>query len=165
MGERNSGALLADAADLYPARAKHVPLTAALHNNSRPQQLAGWARERGLGVRWRSGDRWAIIEGPAASVAGAFGVEVNDDRGSRSNSGTSAIGRPTAGSCRQKCQGRPYTANVAAHLQHSVAARRRIHRQGRHRGSLGASFRPRRICFTPTRFRREGIAVENILAR
>ena len=43
----------------------------------------GWARERGLSVRWNPGDGWAIVEGAAADVGAAFGVDVHDYRGSR----------------------------------------------------------------------------------
>jgi kumamolisin len=76
-------ALLAGSAHLGPARGDHVQLTAALHTDSPPERLSGWAGQRGLAVRWRPGDGWAIVEGSATSVATAFGVEVNDYRGSR----------------------------------------------------------------------------------
>ncbi|MDT5019203.1 MAG: kumamolisin [Mycobacterium sp.] len=40
-----------------------------------------WASANGLWVRWRDGDDWAVVEGFAADVAGAFGVPVHDYRG------------------------------------------------------------------------------------
>jgi len=73
--------LLSAADELGPAADGHVQLTAALHNDSRPQQLLHWAGSRGLAVRWRPGDQWAIVEGTAPSVADAFEVEVNDYQG------------------------------------------------------------------------------------
>jgi len=74
-------ALLAESSDLGPARSPNVGLTAALRGGSRPERLAGWAREHGLELRWRSGDEWAIVEGAAGAVARAFGVDVHDYRG------------------------------------------------------------------------------------
>ena len=44
------------------------------------RHLEAWARARNLSVRWREGDRWAAIEGPAATVGGAFGVAVRNYR-------------------------------------------------------------------------------------
>jgi kumamolisin len=73
--------LLADSTDLGPARDSDVQVTAALRTASRPGSLISWAGEHGLAVRWDTGDEWAFIEGPAASVAGAFGVEVHDYQG------------------------------------------------------------------------------------
>ena len=43
----------------------------------------GWASSRGLSVRWRPGEEWAIVEGAAPDVADAFGVAVHDYRGRR----------------------------------------------------------------------------------
>lgn len=73
-------ALLAASTDLGPAVAGAVQLTAALRDGSRPELLTGWAEQRGLAVRWRRGDPWAVVTGPADAVAGAFGVEVHDYR-------------------------------------------------------------------------------------
>jgi len=75
--------LLASSVDLGPARTDHVQLTAALRGAARPDRLMGWARSQGLSVRWRPGDAWAILEGAATAVAGAFDVEVHDYRGKR----------------------------------------------------------------------------------
>lgn len=74
-------ALLADSTDLGPARSGHVQVTAALHGDSQPDLLLGWARENGLAVRWQTGDAWAFVEGPATAVAQALGVDVHDYRG------------------------------------------------------------------------------------
>jgi kumamolisin len=75
--------LLASSTDLGPAGDEHVQLTAALHESSRPDRLIEWCRDHGMSVRWRDGDRWAILEGPATSVAAAFGIDVHDYRGQR----------------------------------------------------------------------------------
>lgn len=32
-------------------------------------------------MRWRDGDAWAVIEGPASAVSDAFGIDINDYRG------------------------------------------------------------------------------------
>lgn len=71
-------ALLAESTDLGPARDSDVQLTAALRSDARPGALIGWAGEHGLAVRWDTGQAWAFVEGPAAAVADAFGVEVHD---------------------------------------------------------------------------------------
>ena len=75
--------LLESSIDLGPARTDHVQLTAALRGAARPDLLMGWAQHQGLSVRWRPGDTWAILEGAATAVAGAFAVEVHDYRGKR----------------------------------------------------------------------------------
>lgn len=75
--------LLAASADLGPARGANVQMIAALRAQARPTALIGWARGRDLSVRWRPGDRWAVIEGRPAAVAGAFDVAVHDYRGRR----------------------------------------------------------------------------------
>ncbi|MGI9164633.1 MAG: S53 family peptidase [Mycobacterium sp.] len=72
--------LLDTSADLGPAGDRAVRLTAALTSESRPELLDDWARQRGLAVRWRTGDRWATVAGPATAVASAFGVEVRNYR-------------------------------------------------------------------------------------
>ncbi len=73
--------LLAGSTDLGPSDADRVQLTATLRSATRPVLLEGWARGRGLQVRWRDGDDWAVVEGPPAAVADAFGVAVRDYRG------------------------------------------------------------------------------------
>ena len=75
--------LLAASTDLGPARAANVQLIAELRAASPPAALIGWAGQRELSVRWRPGDRWAIVEGPPAAVAGAFDVSVRDYRSHR----------------------------------------------------------------------------------
>ena len=72
--------LLAEAADLGPARQQSVRVTVALHAPARPARLTAWAGARGLAVHWRDGDPWAIVEGRAQSVAAAFDVSVHDYR-------------------------------------------------------------------------------------
>jgi kumamolisin len=67
--------LLAQAADLGPARPQQVQLTAALHRPARPANLTDWARQHSLSVRWRDGDSWAIVEGQSQAVAQAHIVE------------------------------------------------------------------------------------------
>lgn len=71
--------LLAESADLGPA-SQPVQLTVALHRPAEPVLLSDWAHSRGLSVRWRDGDPWAIVEGPGRAVAEAFEVAVNDYR-------------------------------------------------------------------------------------
>ncbi len=39
-----------------------------------------WARRDGLSVRWRPGDTWAVLGGPAHAIATAFGVPVHTYR-------------------------------------------------------------------------------------
>jgi kumamolisin len=60
-----------------------VQLTAALRVSTRPDDLFGWARGRGLTVRWRADDSWAFIGGSPGALAEAFGVSVHDYRGRR----------------------------------------------------------------------------------
>lgn len=72
--------LLAQATDLGPARDPRVQLIAELHDDGQPVRLTGWARMRGLSVRWRQGDQWAVLEGPPAAVSDALGVDVHDYR-------------------------------------------------------------------------------------
>ena len=72
--------LLAASVDLGPARSGRVQLTAELRQPSRPVELDRWAAARGLSVRWRDGDGWAVIEGAAPAVAAAFAVAVHDYR-------------------------------------------------------------------------------------
>ena len=75
--------LLASSTDLGPARDEHVQLTAALHQPKQPEQLQSWSVGHGLSVRWRDGDQWAVVEGPAAAFSAAFDVDVHDYRGQR----------------------------------------------------------------------------------
>lgn len=71
-------ALLAASTDLGPSRSADAQLTVTL--DGPPDALMGWAADRSLWVRWRPGDRWAIVEGAGADVARAFGVPVRDYR-------------------------------------------------------------------------------------
>ena len=73
--------LLASSTDLGPSHAGRAQLTVTLPDATRPEVLMGWAQTQGLSVRWRPGDEWGIVEGPAANVATAFGVTVHDYRG------------------------------------------------------------------------------------
>jgi kumamolisin len=73
--------LLASSTDLGQAHGDHVQLTATLIDDSRPEELMGWADAQDLSVRWNPGDAWAIVEGRPAAVATALGVEVHDYRG------------------------------------------------------------------------------------
>ena len=75
--------LLAASDDLGASRSSDTQLTVTLADARRPDELIGWAAERGLSVRWRPGDVWAVVEGPADSVARAFAVPVRDYRGRR----------------------------------------------------------------------------------
>jgi len=75
--------LLAASTDLGPAGTESVQLTAALHDHAEPEQLTVWAQQYGLAVRWRSGDPYAVLEGPADAVSAAFGVTVHDYRARR----------------------------------------------------------------------------------
>ncbi|KUI44661.1 peptidase S53 [Mycobacterium sp. GA-1199] len=75
--------LLASSTDLGASRDSGVQLTMALRDGHRPAGVYAWADGRGLSVRWRPGHQWAVVEGPAASVAEAFDVEVRDYRGRR----------------------------------------------------------------------------------
>ena len=74
-------ALLASSSDLGPSRSGDTQLTVTLVDPARAQALTQWAGDRGLSVRTRPGDGWAIVEGPAAAVAGAFDVPIHDYRG------------------------------------------------------------------------------------
>ncbi|MGY4708166.1 S53 family peptidase [Mycolicibacterium sp. CBM1] len=72
--------LLAQAVDLGPARTHRVQLTAELRDAAEPVALNQWARSRGLSVRWREGDPWAVVEGAPRAVARALDVPVHDYR-------------------------------------------------------------------------------------
>jgi kumamolisin len=75
--------LLGASTDLGPSRSSDTQLTAALSDSARPDDLLGWAKANRLSIRWRPGDDWAIVEGPAADVGDALGVSVHDYRGLR----------------------------------------------------------------------------------
>ena len=72
--------LLAESSDLGPTGNGSVRLTAELQQHSEPVRLGAWARQHDLSVRWPHGEDWAIIEGPPAAVADAFGIPVRDYR-------------------------------------------------------------------------------------
>lgn len=76
-------ALLSRSVDLGPSRSADVQTTLTLAGSGRPEAVLAWADARNLWVRWRPGDRWAIVEGAAADVAQAFGVPVRDYRSPR----------------------------------------------------------------------------------
>jgi kumamolisin len=73
--------LLAASHDLGPSRDSDVQLTVTLSGTARPEALSGWAHGQRLGVRWRAGDPWAVVHGPAEDVARAFNVPVRDYQG------------------------------------------------------------------------------------
>src|SRR5258708_2644432 len=73
--------LLASSTDLGPSRDDSAQLTVTLPDSAHPETLIEWARAHGMGVRWRPGDDWAVVEGAAPVVATAFDVPVNDYRG------------------------------------------------------------------------------------
>ena len=72
--------LLASSTNLGPSRSGDAQVTVTLPSANPPEALIGWAKAKGLWVRWRPGDAWAIVEGAAARVATAFEVPVNDYR-------------------------------------------------------------------------------------
>lgn len=72
--------LLASSRDLGPSQA-HAQLTVTLPAATRPSAMFDWAHARDLSIRWRPGDRWAIVEGAAGDLAAAFAVSVHDYRG------------------------------------------------------------------------------------
>lgn len=74
-------ALLDSSTDLGPARGTHAQLTAELSGSQRPDRLLRWSADRGLSVRWRDGDAWAVVEGAPTALAAAFDVDVHDYRG------------------------------------------------------------------------------------
>ena len=75
--------LLAASTDLGPARGEHVQLTAMLNDDTKPDELIGWAGDQSISVRWRPGDDWAIVEGEPQEMASALGVEIHDYVGRR----------------------------------------------------------------------------------
>jgi len=76
------GELLGASADLGEAHDGLVRITAELASPAAPTRLTDWAASRGLSVRWREGDRWAVLQGPPVTMAAALGVDINDYRGS-----------------------------------------------------------------------------------
>src|ERR1700681_3001212 len=73
--------LLASSTDLGPSRDDSAQLTVTLTDGARPDALIEWAGAQGIRVRWRPGDKWAIVEGAAQDVAAALQGPVNDYRG------------------------------------------------------------------------------------
>ena len=73
--------LLAASTDLGPAREQSIQLTASLTDQSEPQALIDWAREKTLSVQWRPGDDWVVVEGSPNAVERAFDVSVRDYQG------------------------------------------------------------------------------------
>ena len=73
--------LLASSSDLGPSHSSDAQLTVTLAEPKRAQELTRWAGDRGLSVRGRPDEGWAILEGAAADVARAFAVPVHDYRG------------------------------------------------------------------------------------
>ena len=71
-------ALLNSSTDLGASSDQHVQVTAALHDGRAPSRLGKWAHRAGLSVRWRTGDNWAILDGPAPAMGAALGVAVHD---------------------------------------------------------------------------------------
>ncbi|WP_231984697.1 S53 family peptidase [Mycobacterium sp. 852014-52144_SCH5372336] len=76
-------ALLASSTDLGPSRSADAQVTVTLSGLQRPAALMGWAGDRDLWVRWRPGDRWAIVEGAAGDLARAFGIPLRDYRSAK----------------------------------------------------------------------------------
>ncbi|WP_167103935.1 protease pro-enzyme activation domain-containing protein [Mycobacterium sp. DL592] len=75
--------LLAASSNLGPSHADDAQLTFTLSGTTRPGTLIGWAQSRGLTVRWRDGDDWAVVSGPAQRLSDAFAVPIHDYRGRR----------------------------------------------------------------------------------
>ena len=75
--------LLAASSNLGPSHAVDAQLTVTLSTLARPATLIDWAETRGLAVRWRAGDDWAIVTGSAGRLSAAFDVPVHDYLGRR----------------------------------------------------------------------------------
>ncbi|HEX5145005.1 MAG TPA: S53 family peptidase [Mycobacterium sp.] len=73
--------LLDSSQDLGISGADGAAVTVGLRDAGRPAALIEWAGTRGLSVRWRPGEDWAIVEGGAGDIARAFDVSVHDYRG------------------------------------------------------------------------------------
>ena len=95
--------LLAASTDLGESRGREVRLTVSLADARRPEELIEWSRARGLRVRWRPGDDWAVVEGEATGVARAFGVPVHDYRGRRGQVFYASPRQPASGSGEPLC--------------------------------------------------------------
>ena len=95
--------LLAASTDLGPSRAADAQLTVTLSGAAPPGTLIGWADAHGLAVRWRTGDDWAIVTGPAGRLAAAFAVPVHDYRGRRGQVFYASTHQPR---CRSRCAAR-----------------------------------------------------------
>ncbi|WP_442930559.1 S53 family peptidase [Mycobacterium sp. NBC_00419] len=75
--------LLAASSNLGPSQAADAQLTVTLSTPARPATLIGWAQSHGLAVRWRDGQGWAVVTGPAQRLSDAFAVPIHDYRGQR----------------------------------------------------------------------------------
>jgi kumamolisin len=75
--------LLGASTDLGPAHRDPVQLTVTLDDSAHPTELQAWADRQDLSVRWRPGNEWAVIEGPAQAMAQALGIAIHDYRGKR----------------------------------------------------------------------------------
>ena len=87
-------ALLAASRSIGEARGD-ASVTAALTGLSRPARLYDWAGERGLDIRWRAGDPWAVISGAADRLAAALDVDIRDYRHPRGQIFYAAADQPT----------------------------------------------------------------------
>ena len=63
---------------LGPARSERIPTHRGTTQRAAPVELIDWARTRSLQAHWRPGDRWAILDGPPATVGATLDVAVND---------------------------------------------------------------------------------------
>ena len=73
--------LIRTSTDLGAAHEQPVRVTAELTAAIRPARFSGWAAAQGLSVNWRDGDRWAVLQGPAAAAARALDVDIHMYRG------------------------------------------------------------------------------------
>ena len=73
--------LLAASTNLGPSKAGDAQLTVTLAERSRPVALEHWAAKHRLSVRWKPGEDWAVVAGPAGEISQAFDVPVRDFRG------------------------------------------------------------------------------------
>lgn len=74
--------LLAVSTDLGDS-GSHVTLTAELRGSGQPRALAEWTAAHDLTFRWRNGQNWATIEGPAPALSEALGLDIHDYKGRR----------------------------------------------------------------------------------
>ena len=75
------GHLITASTDLGAAHGQSIQITAELNTSVRPTQFADWAAAQGLSVRWRDGDRWAVLRGPAEAAARALDIDIRTYRG------------------------------------------------------------------------------------